>query len=599
MKKWKIKNLKFTNKILKKIDQLIKLKQFDKSLSEIKKISFFDLDESSINSLKKKISVNYNSYLKSNNYRKLKILFLSNHYLEYFKYNFFISGIEKNLIFDLEFGKVNHLNFNELSKNIKDNIKNFDLIIYSNFINYEKKLDIDSSFLNLSKNIELIKKFNPNILIIKNPLVSEKFIHNNLLKKYNTHLEKFCSKNKFLFWDISLLQNKIGFDNLHDSRFFFDYKIFFNPKFSEDISNHLASFLSFKFNTNIRLVITDLDNTMWSGLAAEDTIEEIEYLPGSSLGEPHYHYQLFLNELFKKNILIAAASKNKIETIKGIFKEKNFPFKFKNFINTKINWKAKSQNILEICKDTNLSPEHVLFIDDSKSEIFEVLENVPKINVLSFEKSSEINSNINSSNLFMEFSNEKINRFKSIQTSKPINFKLNDKKSYNRHLKALKMKMKINKINNNNINRFIELINKTSQFNFNLKRTNHFELKKFLKNKNNIGLTFQLSDRFIDHGIISNTMIKVNNSVATIEAFVMSCRVFERKVEFFIMDKIIKKLKKNKIKFIECLFIKTNRNSQFENYYDLMGFKNIKNTNNKKFYRLNINEYKKIDFYIK
>ena len=70
MKKWKIKNLKFTNKILKKIDQLIKLKQFDKSLSEIKKISFFDLDESSINSLKKKISVNYNSYLKSNNYRK-------------------------------------------------------------------------------------------------------------------------------------------------------------------------------------------------------------------------------------------------------------------------------------------------------------------------------------------------------------------------------------------------------------------------------------------------------------------------------------------------------------------------------------------------
>ena len=72
------------------------------------------------------------------------------------------------------------------------------------------------------------------------------------------------------------------------------------------------------------------------------------------------------------------------------------------------------------------------------------------------------------------------------------------------------MKMQVTKVNQGNMSRFVELINKTNQFNLNLKRTSSFEVKKFLKNKNNIGLTFQLKDKFIDHGIISNLMVSVD-----------------------------------------------------------------------------------------
>ena len=119
----------------------------------------------------------------------------------------------------------------------------------------------------------------------------------------NFLVNKFCNKNKFFFWDTSLLQGKIGSKNFHDSRYFFDNKIFFNPRYSEEIFNNLASYLSFKFNTNIRLVVTDLDNTMWNGLAADDKTEEIDYLPGNSIGEPHYNYQLFKSLKFNDSAM--------------------------------------------------------------------------------------------------------------------------------------------------------------------------------------------------------------------------------------------------------------------------------------------------------
>ena len=159
-------------------------------------------------------------------------------------------------------------------------------------------------------------------MISDNPIISEVFTNYELIHKYNSFLNEFCKKNHFSLWETNLLQSRIGFRQLHDTKYFFNNKIFFNPKFSEVIFNDLASYLSFKFQTNIRLIITDLDNTMWRGLAADDKKEEINFLPGDSLGQPHYNYQLLLKELNKKNILIAAASKNESNLIKKIFKKK-------------------------------------------------------------------------------------------------------------------------------------------------------------------------------------------------------------------------------------------------------------------------------------
>ena len=63
--------------------------------------------------------------------------------------------------------------YNELpKKNIKNQLHEFDLIIYSNFINYDYNLDIKKILINLKK-ISSIKKINPKIMVSDNPKISE------------------------------------------------------------------------------------------------------------------------------------------------------------------------------------------------------------------------------------------------------------------------------------------------------------------------------------------------------------------------------------------------------------------------------------------
>ena len=65
-------------------------------------------------------------------------------------------------------------------------------------------------------------------------------------------------------------------------------------------------------------------------------------------------------------------SKNNYKDIKEVFNKKNMPLTFDDFVSVKVNWEAKSQNILEIVNELNIGLESVIFIDDNIFEIEEV-----------------------------------------------------------------------------------------------------------------------------------------------------------------------------------------------------------------------------------
>src|SRR5581483_11119040 len=76
--------------------------------------------------------------------------------------------------------------------------------------------------------------------------------------------------------------------------------------------------------------------------------------------------------------------------------------------------------------------------------------------------------------------------------------------------------------------RCLQLINKTNQFNFNGRRFSEAELEATLQAGGHlIGAT--LDDRNGTHGEVIACLI---DAEGTIEAFVMSCRVFQRRAEF-------------------------------------------------------------------
>ena len=74
---------------------------------------------------------------------------------------------------------------------------------------------------------------------------------------------------------------------------------------------------------------------------------------------------------------------------------------------------------------------------------------------------------------------------------------------------------------------------------------------------------------------MSVLIASIVDSVAIIDLWVMSCRVFKRDLELLIMDKLVAKCLQLKIDKIKGIYYPTVKNSIVKNIYEEFGFKKI------------------------
>ena len=128
------------------------------------------------------------------------------------------------------------------------------------------------------------------------------------------------------------------------------------------------------------------------------------------------------------------------------------------------------------------------------------------------------------------------------------------------------MNLTIKKKSAKNFDRAIQLINKTNQFNLNGIRLSKKKILKIISNKGNL-ITGSYKDNASDYGEIIAILIDKNGKVLS---FVMSCRVFQRKIEHAFIFDIVKR----NFKINELNYIKTDKNEPIRNFIfnDLNGF---------------------------
>ncbi len=593
--KWKFDNDQFLRKKIKELRSIKKIEFKSKFDDLMNVISHYNLNVDQNFEIINFINKNLKLINKDSNFKKMKILVLTNHYFEYFKDEIILNGFHRNLLLDLDFAEIENYNISEIYK--RKNIKkdHYDLILISIFPNYfdELKLDYFKFYTNI---IRSIKNFSDKKIVITDiPSLSKNVFENNIIYKLNDKINKFLKKNDCHLWGVNKLIERHGEEFIHDREFFFDNKIFFNPRNIKIISDNFCSIISHISFSSPRAIITDLDNTFWKGILGDDGIDKVDFSTGNSSTEPFNIYQNFLNNMYNKGIFINIASKNDYDYVKKAFLKRNFKIKFNNFTCKKINWDKKSENIYQIAKELNLSLDNILFIDDNNSERFEVLRSLKKIKVINFKNINDLITNISDANYFNNTQKNKINRSKSIQILKNYQKDKSKYNNYNDFLKDLKMKCVESPFSEKNSERLSEMTYKTNQFNFTFKRYNINEIKKIIKS-NNLALSYKLRDRFIDHGIVASINIKIlKNKEAVIDSFVMSCRVFDKHLENFIFNSIKKKLLHLKIKKLTTFFIRTDRNKRFYNFYENYNFIKFKKEKNKIFYKIlveNISESK-------
>jgi FkbH-like protein len=89
--------------------------------------------------------------------------------------------------------------------------------------------------------------------------------------------------------------------------------------------------------------------------------------------------------------------------------------------------------------------------------------------------------------------------------------------------------------------RAFELINKTNQFNLNGKRYDEADWSRFLKDPRKFLVTVSYEDKFGKLGRIAVLLGKLAGKQFNLEAWVMSCRAFSRRIEFHCLQYLFEK----------------------------------------------------------
>ena len=330
------------------------------------------------------------------------------------------------------------------------------------------------------------------------------------------------------------LVRRIGTNNWIATRYWEQAKAPCHPDAATAVGLELASVVARMLRPAVRAVAVDLDDTMWGGLVGEVGPEGLDLDPHGT-GRPFIELQRLLLDVVARGIPIAVVSKNDDEVARRPFKERpEMLLSLDTFVRFDASWRPKYEAITALAKQLNIGLDAVCFLDDSAKERDEARRMIPGLIVpeLPVVPANRV-AHLLRSRLFMtpvisEEDRLRVEFFKREAIPAPADL--------DEYLSSLGMTLDTARVDASNMDRALSLLHKTNQFNLTLWRPSPAELAEFVADTSNYAYTYRLKDSVGDAGIIAVLLAKPIFGSVSLAGWVLSCRVFNRGVEWAIAD---------------------------------------------------------------
>jgi len=284
-----------------------------------------------------------------------------------------------------------------------------------------------------------------------------------------------------------------------------------------------ASIRTVRQQDSIKLVLVDLDDTMWRGIIGEDRLSPLP-IEGWPIG-----FAEALHYLKKRGIVLGILSKNDDSRIVEKFNQIYDVIHLEDFATRRINWNPKTVNFEAVLADVNVLPRNVLFIDDNPVERDSIKAAYPDVRVLGSHPYyfKQILMGAPETQVAV-LTDETLRRTEMIQSQIE---REGSRKRMTREefLASLGLKVSAFEVADANDPKFaraFELLNKTNQFNTTGQRWTIEQIGQLWREGGKL-LAFEAQDKFTQYGLISLAIIRGNEIIQT----VMSCRVIGMEVE--------------------------------------------------------------------
>lgn len=392
--------------------------------------------------------------------------------------------------------------------------------------------------------------------------------------RVSTALQACLQPTDAILVDLEPLIRMVGGKHWFSARYYVSAKLPFHPDHTHVFANYLANVVRGVVSCPCKLIITDLDNTLWGGVVGEVGWENVD-LDAGAKGHSYLRFQRFLKHLQEQGVLLAIASRNEPDAALEVFRRRpEMIIREEDVVAKEINWNRKSENILRILQRLNLSTSGVIFMDDSPVEREEVRTAITDVIVPDLPSDpADWVPTLLQSGLFegIALTPESVRRKPYYEEERIRQVELESSANHETFLRKLEIRLRPEEIANAK-DRVVELINKTNQFNLTTRRYGWSRIEEILT-RGGLGFCFRLEDRFGDYGLISVMILSVVDKRSyRIDTWVMSCRAMGRTVEQAILAYMLEELAKRGASRLVGEYIPSGRNAPVASLYASLGF---------------------------
>ncbi len=376
--------------------------------------------------------------------------------------------------------------------------------------------------------------------------------------------------------DLEFLACRHGGIAAQDDRAWFETKQPCSSALLFELAREAAHLLTSLRRSPKKVLVLDLDNTLWGGVIADDGMEGIELGDTSPRGEAFKAFQKYIRSLKDRGTLLAVCSKNDHAKAAEAFEDHpEMILRLSDIVSFKANWEPKSDNIRQIASELNLGLDSLVFVDDNPAEIEIVRQFTPDVTTILLGPDPSLYvAQLQDCRLFepRTITTEDAKRTSQYRTEADRNALLATVTDMDSYLESLQMEATMSAFTSVDLPRISQLINKSNQFNLTTRRRSEAELLALLQDPSYIGFTTRLTDRFGDHGLIGVVIGKIEGSELEIDTWLMSCRVLKRQVEDTVLNELARIALQRQCTTLKGVYLPTPKNEMVRDFYPRMGF---------------------------
>jgi len=402
----------------------------------------------------------------------------------------------------------------------------------------------------------------------------------SLIDGINRELAEYVLGSGDVLLDVAGLAETVGLANWHDTQLWNMGKFSFSDELIPLYADHVARKVAAIRGKSGKVLVLDLDNTVWGGVIGDDGLEGIKIAQGDATGEAHLAVQRLALDLRARGIVLAVSSKNTDEVARTPFeRHPEMLLKLDHIAVFQANWNDKATNIQAIAEELNLGLDAMVFLDDNPVERGLVRKLLPQVAVPELPEDPAYYARTLTAGGYFEavtFATEDLKRAGFYQDNAKRASLQKQVGGVDAYLASLDMTITFQPFDATGRARIVQLINKSNQYNLTTRRYTDPEVLEAENDPEVFTLQVRLADIFGDNGMISVIICRSGDTDAwEIDTWLMSCRVLGRKVEHMVLREMLEHARAAGIRKLTGTYRPTDRNKLVIDHYAKLGFAKV------------------------